>query len=40
MLNKLYEAAYMERELMLTSGKVTFLNKIKFKLVNYLANKY
>lgn len=40
MLNKLYEVAYIERELMLTSEKATFLNKIKFKLVNYLANKY
>ena len=40
MLNKLYEAAYIERELMLTSEKAIFLNKIKFKLVNYLANKY
>jgi hypothetical protein len=41
MLNKLYEWCYTEQELMLVgTEKPTFINRLKFRIVSILANKY
>lgn len=37
---KIYEYCYTKRELMIYTSKPTILNKLIFKVINYLANKY
>lgn len=40
-MSKLYEYCYVLREIMIHDNKpITWLDKIKFSIVSYFANKY